>query len=73
MQHQVQQQGLPLQQERRVEGKKGAIYTVGYNWDGEYVMSGGQSRVVSLYSAKRGSLIKEYSGPHNQEVLDIAM
>jgi mitogen-activated protein kinase organizer 1 len=44
-----------------------------FNATGEYILSGGQDRTVQLWSADKGTHIRQYSGPHGREVRTLAL
>ena len=52
----------------------GPIYTIKFNSDGEYCMTGSEDRSVSLYNPIKGLIIKNYKNIHNYDVytLDIS-
>lgn len=64
---------IPTVPKNVLKGHKGPIYTVKFNKDGHYCMSGSQDKTINLYNPVRGLLIKTYSGSHNYEVNDIAI
>jgi len=49
------------------------VFAVKYNSDGNFCMSGHSDRTVKLWNANKGSLIRNFSGLHNREILDIAI
>eukprot|EP00808_Paulinella_micropora_P029214 g48462.t1 len=53
------------------EKHKGAVLVVRWNGDGNYCMSGGRDRGIHLWNPHKGTHIKEYSGAHGYEVLDL--
>lgn len=51
---------------------QGLVHVATYNHGAQYVLTGGQDRVVRLWSASSGNLIKDYPG-HGYEILGIAV
>lgn len=55
----------------RVNAHNGAILALRYNIDGEYILSGGTDKVITLTKpGDDGKILQKYSG-HNWDVLDI--
>jgi mitogen-activated protein kinase organizer 1 len=44
-----------------------------FSKDGLFCLSGSLDRSIILWNPYKGTQIKSYSGPHNQEILDIAI
>jgi len=61
-----------LKPARKLKAGDGALHVVKYNISGEYCLSGGQNREVTLWNPTSGSKIKTYEG-HGWEVLDISI
>ena len=59
------QSALPSNFTPLVRGHQGPIYTVKFNSDGEYCMTGSQDRSVCLYNPAKNLLIKNYKNIHN--------
>lgn len=51
----------------------GPIYTVKFNSNGEYVMTGSEDRGVCLYNPQKNMMIKNYKNLHNYDVSSIAI
>jgi len=64
---------IPTEPKSVLKGHKGPIYTVKYNTDGGYCMTGSQDKTINLYNPHKGILIKAYTGAHNYEVTDVAI
>ena len=76
---------MPDEKPQRKMKTDSEVFVVKYNSDGNFCMSGHSDRtvkvssslsfdtVMKLWNAKKGTLIKHFSGLHNREVLDIAM
>ncbi|XP_053712407.1 WD repeat domain-containing protein 83 [Synchiropus splendidus] len=60
---------LPQLDLRTIECKQGAVRAVRFNADGQYLLSCGSDKSLKLWSVKRGTPLKTYSG-HGYEVLD---
>jgi len=55
-----------------LKGHKGAIYTVRFDSDGQFLMSAGEDRSVRLWNAQEGTLIKSFTSPKlTSSVLDL--
>lgn len=65
---------LPTTSTPLVKIHTGPIYTVKFNSDGQYCMTGSQDRSVSLYNPSKNIMIKNYKNIHNYDVysLDIS-
>jgi mitogen-activated protein kinase organizer 1 len=61
-----------LKTTKTLKAGDGALHVVKYNISGEYCLSGGQNREVTLWNPTSGSKIKTYEG-HGWEVLDISI
>ncbi|EAS01217.1 MAP kinase organizer 1 (macronuclear) [Tetrahymena thermophila SB210] len=64
---------VPQQVHAVLKGHKGCIYQVKFNKNGEYCMSCSQDRSIILWNPNKGTLIKQFSGLHNYEILDVAI
>ncbi|KAH9819190.1 WD40-repeat-containing domain protein [Melampsora americana] len=51
---------------------QGLVHVAIYNHGAQYILTGGQERIIRLWSAKTGNLIKEYPG-HGYEILGITV
>lgn len=49
------------------------VLTVGFNSNGNYLMTAGKDRTVKLWSSSTGEDIKNYSGGHNYEITALAI
>lgn len=59
-----------------VELKKnhaGPIYTVKFNNNGEYIMTGSEDRSVCLYNPHKNMMIQNYKNLHNYDVSSLAI
>lgn len=54
-----------------LKGHKGPVYVARFNRGGDYCLSGGQDRTIRLWNPETGLQIKDYSGEHGYEVLDL--
>jgi len=63
--------GLPWKLTSTLKGHKGAVYVARFNQEGDYCLTGGQDRSISLWNPHKGTRIKEYKGEHGYEVLDV--
>ena len=48
-------------------------YTVKFNSDGKYLLSGHQSRQIHLWNTQSKNRVATFDGAHNQEVFDICI
>ena len=62
---------LPTACHALVKVHKGPIYTIKFNSDGEYCMTGSEDRSVSLYNPAKNLMIKNYKNIHNYDVSSI--
>lgn len=56
-----------------MEGHKAPVLSVRFSASGKYCMSTSQDKSVRLWNPTSGLCIKEYKGPHNHEVNDVAI
>eukprot|EP01017_Pseudomicrothorax_dubius_P050849 TRINITY_DN9688_c0_g1_i2.p1 TRINITY_DN9688_c0_g1~~TRINITY_DN9688_c0_g1_i2.p1 ORF type:complete len:156 (-),score=28.41 TRINITY_DN9688_c0_g1_i2:473-940(-) len=59
--------------EVHLKGHRGIVYVVKFDKDGNYCLSGSADKAINLWNPHKGTLIKSYSGIHNQEILDLAI
>jgi mitogen-activated protein kinase organizer 1 len=52
---------------RTLKGHEGAVHVVKYNSNGQYCLSGGQDRIISLWNPTSGVKIKTYEA-HGQQL-----
>jgi mitogen-activated protein kinase organizer 1 len=45
---------------RTLKGHQGAVHVVKYNSNGQYCLSGGQDRIITLWNPNSGGKIKTY-------------
>lgn len=66
--------GLPSTFKALTKTHTGPIYTIKFNKDGEYCMTGSEDRSVCLYNPSKNVMIKNYKNIHNYDVysLDIS-
>jgi mitogen-activated protein kinase organizer 1 len=64
---------LPSKPRSHITGAHtGPIQALSFNKQGEYIISGGQDRLIKLWNTSTTACIQEYEG-HGWEVLDVAM
>eukprot|EP00746_Dinoflagellata_sp_MGD_P000194 gnl/MRDRNA2_/MRDRNA2_100354_c0_seq1.p1 gnl/MRDRNA2_/MRDRNA2_100354_c0~~gnl/MRDRNA2_/MRDRNA2_100354_c0_seq1.p1 ORF type:complete len:303 (-),score=54.13 gnl/MRDRNA2_/MRDRNA2_100354_c0_seq1:67-975(-) len=56
-----------------MEGHKAPVLSVRFSANGKYCMSTSQDKSVRLWNPHSGLFVKEYKGPHNHEINDIAI
>ena len=62
---------LPSECKELVKVHTGPIYTVKWNNQGEYCMTGSEDRSVSLYNPSKNLMVKNYKNIHNYDVYSI--
>ena len=50
---------------------EGAVYTVRFSPDGDYLLSSGVDSNITLYNVHKGSLVTTFDSIHSQDVLDV--
>ncbi|EGR27255.1 mitogen-activated protein kinase organizer 1, putative [Ichthyophthirius multifiliis] len=64
---------IPSKIHKNLQGHKGAIYSVKFNSNGEYIMSCSQDRNINLWNPHKGTLIKTFTGAHNYDIYDLCI
>jgi len=63
----------PLNESACLNDSTGSIYALTCTSDGDYLLSGGQDKVIRLYNPYKSLLIKEYQGGHGYDIQCIKM
>lgn len=63
---------MTWQEVASLPGHEGGTHVVRFNKNGNYCVSGGGDRKVTLWNPATGKQIKSYAG-HGREVLDLAL
>jgi len=59
--------------EKTLEGHSQSVLSVTFTKNGRYCMSTSQDKSIRLWNPHSGVHVKTYTGPHNQEVNDVAI
>eukprot|EP00921_Rhytidocystis_pertsovi_P006315 GHVQ01010784.1.p1 GENE.GHVQ01010784.1~~GHVQ01010784.1.p1 ORF type:complete len:375 (-),score=62.41 GHVQ01010784.1:280-1404(-) len=65
--------GLRIELEKTLSKHSGGVLSAEWTHDGQYCLTVSQDKSLMLWNPVKGTMIRQYNGPHNQEINDVCI